>query len=404
MSARPAQPVRSAVWLAFAAGFISLAHRSGFGVLYPSMVADQGWSVGEVTGAYSVAMLIYSPATVLSGQLLDRLGVRATMLFGTLVLGIGLAGVGLARDLWQVYALYAVAIGLGSPAVGFVPMLKLLSLRASSRLGWALGLFNVGQGVGALISSPALQIIVDGFDWRAGFGTLGMAALLVLLPLVLCGAPGRAENPTVHRAAPTGPPTRLWQQRTFWLMVLGNATVGYLLLLPAHQVAHLVLVGLPNVVAATAGGLMGACIGVGALLGGWAIDRWGAGRLGLAGALLLAIGVAALISTVPASFWLAAIYVLAGGIGRGIIGVNLATVQARAFAGPALGRVSGLLDLGFGFGAFAGPYLTALSRDLTGSYNAGLATALLAGLLAAVCTLIVGTVVEKPTPAALQEP
>jgi MFS family permease len=149
-------------------------------------------------------------------------------------------------------------------------------------------------------------------------------------------------------------------------------------------VAHLGLVGLPNVVAATAGGLMGACIGVGALLGGWAIDRWGAGRLGLVGALLLATGVAALISTAPASFWLAAIYVLAGGIGRGIIGVNLATVQARAFAGPALGRVSGLLDLGFGFGAFAGPYLTALSRDLTGSYNAGLATALLAGLLAAV--------------------
>src|SRR5205814_9190962 len=131
------------------------------------------------------------------------------------------------------------------------PMLKLLSLRAGSRLGWALGLFNVGQGVGALISSPALQLIVDGFDWRAGFATLGMAALLVLLPLVLLGAPGRGENPMAHRPTRAGPPIRLWQQRTFWLMALGNATVGYLLLLPAHQVAHLALVGLPNVLAAT---------------------------------------------------------------------------------------------------------------------------------------------------------
>jgi len=399
MNGRWARPARSTILLAFAAGFISLAHRSGFGVLYPNMVASQNWSVGEVTGAYSVAMLIYSPAAVLSGQLVDRLGVRATMLFGTLLLGSGLAAVSFARELWQVYLLYAVAIGLGSSAVGFVPMLKLLSLRAGSRLGWGLGLFNVGQGAGALISSPTLQLIVDSFDWRVGFGALGMAALVVLVPLVALGAPGRAENRSPHHPPAAGRPVRLWRQRTFWLMALGNATVGYLLLLPAHQVAHLVLVGLPNVVAATAGGAMGACIGLGALLGGWALDRWGASRLGLAGALLMAVGVLALVWTGPAMFWLVAIYVLAGGVGRGVVGVNLAAFQARAFAGPSLGRVSGLLDLGFGFGAFAGPYLTALSRDLTGSYNAGLATAILAGLLAAGCTLLARPAVEKPTTA-----
>jgi MFS family permease len=84
--------------------------------------------------------------------------------------------------------------------------------------------------------------------------------------------------------------------------------------------------------------------------------------------------------------WIA--YVLAGGIGRGMLGVNTAAFQARAFAGPALGRATGVLELGFGVGAFAGPYLTGLSYDRTGSYVSGLATAILAGIVTAGSILI----------------
>jgi MFS family permease len=131
--------------------------------------------------------------------------------------------------------------------------------------------------------------------------------------------------------------------------------------------------------------LMGAFIGVGALGGGWAIDRFGLARMGPLGALLLAAGVLALLITSPQQPWLAAIYVLAGGIGRGVLSVNTAAFQARAFAGPSLGQVAGLLDLGFGVGSFAGPQLVAVLYDAHGSYVPGLATAMLAGLLTAGC-------------------
>ena len=161
-----------------------------------------------------------------------------------------------------------------------------------------------------------------------------------------------------------------------------------MMLLPAHQVAHLLLVGLPDQLAATAGGLFGACIGLGALAGGWAIDRWGAGRLGLLGGVLLGAGIVGLLASGPAALAMVACYVVAGGLGRGVLGVNAATFQARAFAGPSFGRVAGLLDLGFGVGAFAGPYLVALSRDLTGSYGPGLATTLLAAVTVAVGPLL----------------
>jgi MFS family permease len=310
------------------------------------------------------------------------------MLLGSTVLGVGLAAIGLAREVWHLYLFYAAAIGFGSSAVGYISMVKMFSMRAGARLGLAIGLFNLGQGVGSLFIGPFLQFLIDSGGWRVAAVALGLVAFLALAPLVAFGAPTRTENravaPTHHGASLRG----IWRQPAFWLMMVANTGIGYLMLLPTHHVGHLVHVGVPPMLAATIGGLMGACIGLGALLGGWANDRIGAGRLGLIASSVLAIGVLSLILSSPATIWLTAAYILAGGMGRGMIAVYATTFQARAFAGPALGRVSGFLELGFGVGAFTGPYLTGLSYDLTGSYLPGLATAIIAGFLAATCILL----------------
>jgi hypothetical protein len=70
--------------------------------------------------------------------------------------------------------------------------------------------------------------------------------------------------------------------------------------------------------------------------------------------------------------------------------------QARTFAGASLGRVSGLLDLGFGVGASLGPMLTALSYEHTGGYGLGLATAVVAGFAAAGAVLGARRLGERP--------
>lgn len=387
-----------AMALGFAIGFVNMGQRTGFGVLYPAMSADQGWSASQVTGAFSVAMIVYSLVVVGSGALIDRFGVRTMILLGTAVFTLGLVLVGQARELWQVYLCYGALISFGNASLGFVPMLKLLSLRAAPRLGLGLGLFNVGQGIGALVVSPVLQLIVDhAGGWRAGFTTLGVMAVLVLAPLALVGAPGRGERGGVRSLHGDAPPAGIWRQRVFWIMLAVNASLGYLLLLPAHQVAHLTLVGLDPLFAASAGGLFGACIGVSALFGGWAIDRWGGGRLDVIAATVMSVGLVALLLTGPAAAWLAGVYVLGGGLGRGGLGVTCGVLQARAFAGPHLGKVCGTLDVGFGFGAFAGPFLVALGRDLTGSYIPGLATALLAGWIVALGTSLARRTIERRT-------
>ena len=372
-----------AVAVGFAAMFTIMGTRTAFGVLYPAMVVDLGWSVSEVTGAFSAGLLVYAPAAVAVGVLVDRIGCRATMLSGCVLLVAGMATAAFATELWHFYVAFVAAIGLGNAAVGFITVIKVLSLRAPSRFAAAFGAASVGQGVGALVVSPTVQAIVEQAGWRAGALAVGGMVALGLLPLVAWLAPGLER--ASHRRISDSAALPIWTP-LFFLFFAANAGLGYQMLLPTHQVAHLIDVGFAPVVAAAVAGLWGALTAVGSVVGGWSLERWGEKRLQASALVLTALGAGALILAAPSALWLVGLFVVAGGAGRGLLSIALATAQTRAFAGPALGRMTGLADLGFGIGAFLGPWLTAVAYDTLGSFKLGIASSIALAAVVVVAT------------------
>jgi hypothetical protein len=89
------------------------------------------------------------------------------------------------------------------------------------------------------------------------------------------------------------------------------------------------------------------------------------------------------------------VYILAGGTGRGLLGVSLGTAQTRTFAGPRLGRMTGILDVGFGTGAFLGPWGTAVIHDQAGSYAPGFLATIPAAVIGATCTMIAQRIFKR---------
>ncbi len=367
--------------------FFQMGTRVAFAVLYPAIIADRGWSVLDVTGAYSAGLLLYAAIAVLVGFAVDRFGCRLMLLAGAALIALGLIGMALATELWQLYVALMVMIGLGNAGMGFVVLIKLLSLRAGGRFAFAFGLAFTGQGLGSLIVSPAIQEIVDLTSWRTATFLYAVLLAVVVLPATWLLAPGPHHDAEGANTGSGGLRDDI-MSRTFALFFLANAGLGATLLIQTHQVAFLLDLGFAATVAASTAGAWGAMTSVGALGGGWLVGRLGQGRTLVVGFIVFSAGTLALLFSSPTLLALIAVYVVASGLGRGLLGVTLGAAQTHALAGPRLGRLTGMLDLGFGAGAFFGPWLTAVVHDAAGSFGPGFLMTLGMAALVTVGTLM----------------
>ncbi len=355
--------------------------RSAFSVEYPAIMSDLGWTAAQATTAYSIAMFVYAVGGIGTGLLIDRFGVRPLMTGGLALLALGSAGAAHVDSLPMLYLTWGLLMGLGLSAVGFVAVLKALSV-APTRMGAGFGMFAIGQGVSAVVVSPGLQALIETIGWRASHEVMAAACVLLLLVVAIAAPSARAGN-AVGRALPVRADFR---SSGFWLLVVGTLCFGFWSLVPTHQVAHLILVGFSGTTAAGLAGLLGGTTFLAGLVFGRFADR-GPGALMLAGAGLLIIGTITLALAEPARPWLLVLYVLAGGLGRGAIVLAFGVIEGRVLPRASLGLMSSLLEVGIGFGLVVGPWVAAEWRDTSGSYVSGLmiAVAAMAASCAATC-------------------
>ena len=368
--------------------FVLMGSRTAFAVLYPEMVQSEGWAVTEVTSAYSSGLLLYAVLAIPVGLGVDRLGCRVVMVAGSIVMATGLAVASVATEVWHLYLAYLMTAGLGAGGIGFITQIKLLSIRNGARFATAFGLAFMGQGLGSLLVSPSVQVLTDTQGWRTATLVCALVVAVVLLPLAAWLAPG----PERRHATRTGETSAGSAPRVLSLMLLifliANAMLGFQMLVPTHQVAYMLDLGFVATIAAIAAGGWGAMMSVGSVGGGWLVDRFGLGRvLGVALALFTA-GTLGLFVSSPSALWLLVLYVVAGGAGRGLLGVTLGAAQTKTFAGPHLGRMTGIMDVGFGTGAFLGPWATAVVHDQIGTYGPGFLTTIVASIIGALTTIL----------------
>lgn len=364
--------------LALTSWFIMNGIRTAFAVLFPTIATEPGWSESELAATFSIGILLYAPATIAVGFLLDRIGIRLTMLIGCMLmtLSFGLVATATPDAPWRMVAGWTIAAGPAAASIGYTPIVKLLATLAPQQLGRAMGISMIGQGLSPLLIGPALQAIALGQNWRmavlayAGFG------LAVLVPLILKIAPGRPLPSSTIEAAFSVRHTL--RQGEFWLFLLAFVCLGYMLLIPTYLVAFIIVLGLSPYLAAILAGVFGALNSVGSVAAGWLTDRLGPLPVLAGGVVVLVVGTLALLGLIPSLPWMLAWFILFTGLGRGVFGLTVAVAQAKSFAGAHLGRVTGILDVGFSIGASLGIWLTAVGRDELGSFVPGYASAMAA--------------------------
>jgi MFS family permease len=343
-----------------------------------------GWTRSQLTGVYSVYLLVNGFTAPLVGLAFDRLGPRWVFGAGVACLGAAFFLAGGLVSLWQFYLFIGALVGLAVSLNGMVPGSALLVRWYRARLSTALGIAFSAVGVGTLIFVPLAQYLVSEYGWRFAYRLFG-SALLVLAPVVLFAIPWRlfaAGDPQYRPKTSKGEGgwtlRAAMRTRVYWgLAQLFFCTATAMFSVVVQLVAFLVDAGFSPLTAATAYGMLGMLSAASVMGSGFLSDRFGYRQTATVSFAGTASGMALLLflTAFPLT-GLLVLFVVMFGLCMGVRGPLVSSVCAKYFAGANVATIYGTIYATNAIGAAFGSYLGGLLHDLTGGYRAGLALAL----------------------------
>jgi sugar phosphate permease len=409
-------------WWIVAAGFglealVGALMFHAYGAYVVLLREEFGWSKTMLAGAFAMARAESGILGPVQGWLTDRLGPRALIRAGMVILALGFAGlsqVGSPAAFFLAFFLMA----LGSSLGGYLPIGVALVAWFRRRRALALSISATGMAVGGLLA-PLVVAALTRLGWRWTALLSGVVVLAVGLPLAQVvrhrpeplgllpdgdrpdGA-GRAGAPPAPAAA--GPPdfTAREALRTsaFWYMGVGHAAA--LLVVSAvlvHMVVHVTeRLGYSLAQAAGVVALMTATQVAGHVIGGWSGDRYS--KRAIAAACMLGHAAGLLLLARAAAFWMVLAFAVLHGLAWGIRGPLMSALRADYFGSAAFGTITGVSSLIVMFGTMGGPLVAGVLADRSGSYVPGFSLLAAAAATGSVCFLLARRPVRPPPAAA----
>lgn len=361
----------------FFATTINYVDRQVLGILAPTLQREIGWNEQQYGNIVSFFTLAYALGFLVAGRIMDRVGTRR-----------GYAG---AIGLWS---LSAMGHSLVSTVAGFSVARFFLGLGESGNFpaaiktvtewfpqrerAFAIGVFNAGSNVGAIIAPLVVPLIVVRWGWRPAFLATGVFSMIWLLTWLVVYRPP-AEHPKLKPAElayitsdPVVPMAKMsWLRvlrfRQTWAFAIGKGLTDpvwwfYLFWLPkfldARYGVKLMQLAAPLIfiyVLADAGSIGGGWLS-GALIKRGRTVNAGRKIAMLCAALLI---VPTMLAPTVTSMWLAVGIVGVAAAAHQWWSANLFTVASDLFPQSALGSVVGI-------GGFAGAAGGFFFQRLTG--------------------------------------
>ncbi len=444
---RPASPLARLPiyygWIVVAVAFVTMGigvnARTAFSLLFPPILAEFGWERGATAGAFSVGFLASTLISPFVGALMDRFGPRYVIPAGALLVSVGLMLATAATRPWHLYLTLGVLVVGASVLLSYIGHSFFLPFWFVRRRGLAIGIAFSGVGVGSIIVFPWLQSIIGIAGWREACWAMATLLLAILLPLNFLlqrrrpedlglepdGDPAPAGTDTPS-SAPDNVVDRVWaetdwsiglamRKARFWWLMLGYFAALYAwYAVQVHQTKVLLDAGFPAEQAAYALGFVGLCGIAGQISIGHLSDRigrewaWTISSLGFTLCFVLLM----LLKHHPSNPLMYAMVASQGLLGYGLASVYGA-IPAELFQGRRYGAIFGMFAAASGLGAGAGPWLTGVIHDVTGSYTAAFWLALAFSLVSIVSVwlaaprkvrLVAGQAARRGTPAPAASP
>ncbi len=268
--------------------------RAAPGVLIVPLEQAFGWNAATISGAISLNILLGGLVGPFGAALIQRIGMRGTVLISLTLLAAGAGGATFATRPWELYATWGVLVGIGSGA-GMVGMATAVANRwFVARRGLVVGLLTASNASGQLVFLPLLASLAEHLGWQSvpWLVALVILALIPVVALVLAESPGSvglgpygaAAEPPIVRSTANPVVVALSGLRRgvgsldFWLLFLSFAVCGFSTngLVATHLIPYCIDHGIPAVTAASLLAAIGVFDLIGTTASGWLTDRYNA--------------------------------------------------------------------------------------------------------------------------------
>ncbi len=283
-------------WVVAAVAFVATVGAAGFrstpGVMINPLRQEYGWSVGTISTAVSINLILFGLTAPFAAALMERFGMRRVVAAALLLVSAGSGLTVFMRASWQLILCWGILVGLGTGAMAMSFVATVTGRWFVKHRGIVTGILTAGGATGQLAFLPLLANLTAAYGWRTAALTVAGSALAVvpLILLFLRNHPAElglaaygATEPAPLPAHTTGAARRALgalrdasRTGTFWLLAGGfaicgattNGLVGTHFIPAAHD--H----GMPQTTAAGLLALVGLFDIAGTVASGWLTDRY----------------------------------------------------------------------------------------------------------------------------------
>ena len=168
------------VALLFTATIINYVDRQMIGVLKPTLQAELGWSERDFADVIFWFQLGYAISYVAFGRIVDLIGARTGYAIAFIVWQAAHIAHGAAHTVTQ-FAIARFALGVGEAGNFPAGIRAVTDWFPARERAFAIGIFNAGANIGAIITPLVVPILTVTYGWRMAFVITGVAALVWLV-------------------------------------------------------------------------------------------------------------------------------------------------------------------------------------------------------------------------------
>ncbi len=348
-----------------------------FSVLITPMEAELGWTRGQLTGAFSLSLLISGIIAIPVGHWLDKHGARLLMTAGSIgatVMALLWSGMNTLPEFILIMAL----MGFCGAAVLYEPAFTVIATWFAHKRGTAMAVVTFIAGFSSTIFVPLTDALLVAYGWRQAVFILGILLGAITIPLHalvlrrkptdLGLQPDGAANTVKQAAKPSVSIGAVLRSRYFWLLTLAfSLSTLSISAVRVHFIPLLISVNIHPSSAALASGAIGVMQVIGRMIFAPVERRFSSKTMVVGVFVLLALSLPALLlGNAPL---LILTFVALFGMAIGTHTLTRPLIVADTYGAAFFGRISSVMVIFVTLARTIAPFAAGVIYDVFGAYD-----------------------------------